>query len=92
MERLVIDEAVRTARERLAEGRKGLIEASPAAMESCAECLRDVIADLRQCRDALAGGGSWQHKLGYNGLSVHLALKVTHHGACQVAFCLVRKR
>lgn len=43
-------------------------------------------------REESRGGGSWQHKVGYNGLSVHLALEVSHHGVCQVTFCLVRKR
>jgi len=46
------------ARERLAEGRKALIEASPAALESLRACLRPGFVSLEQCRDAVADGGS----------------------------------
>jgi len=53
-----IDEAVRTARERLAEGRNALIEASPAALDRCAESLKAGIASLEQCRVAENGGPS----------------------------------
>ena len=75
MERPLIDEAVRTARERLAEGRKALIEASPAALESCAACLRAGIVSLEQCRDAVADGGS-SPRAGTEALRVRTELRL----------------
>jgi hypothetical protein len=49
-------DAIRAAREHAAEGRKALVEASPQALERCAEALRAAIAGLNRRRSAPVGG------------------------------------
>ena len=49
--------AVRAARDQAAEGRKALVEASPAALERCAEALNAAVAGLRACRMESAADG-----------------------------------
>ena len=49
-------DAIRAAREHAEEGRKALVEASPAALERCAEALRSASAGLSGRRAAPGGG------------------------------------
>lgn len=55
MEDRAIYEDVRAARAQAEEGRKSLVEASPAALERCAESLKAAITGLIRCRAARGG-------------------------------------
>ena len=52
MQNRAVADAIRAARERAEEGRKALVEASPAALERCAEALMAASAGLRRSRAA----------------------------------------
>jgi hypothetical protein len=59
MQEGLIHTALRAAREQAEEGRKALVEGSPAALERCAEALNAAIAGLRAGHaEHLGAGGS----------------------------------